>query len=50
MLHLKYKEVSQDQIYNPNTGDDVPSTTTYDYRVNVNPTYIKFSLNFYFKK
>ena len=50
LLHLKYKYEVDEIVYNPDTGEDVPSTTTYEYKFNLNPTYAKLSLNFYFSK
>jgi hypothetical protein len=48
LLHLKYKHEVDDEVYNPDIGDYIPTTTTYDYKFNFNPTYVKISLNFYF--
>lgn len=50
LLHLRFKEEYNDELYNPNTGNYVSSKTKYDYKFNFNPTYIKLSLNFYFTK
>lgn len=50
LLHLKYKKEIDDEVYNPDTGIYTPSKTTYDYRYNISPTYIKLSLCFYFGK
>jgi hypothetical protein len=50
LLHLKYKNEVDDEVYNPNTGDDILLKKTYDYSFNLNPTFVKLSLNFYFGK
>jgi hypothetical protein len=50
LLHAKYKDEYTDEVYDPNTGGYTPSTTTYDYKININPTYGKIALNFYFGK
>jgi len=50
LLHVKYHDEYEDQIYDPNIGGYVPSTTTFDYKLNINPTYSKVSLNYYFGK
>jgi len=43
-----YEEKYQTQIYNPNTGNYEDSEIDYKYKLNVNPTYVKLSFNFYF--
>ncbi|HBX50038.1 MAG: hypothetical protein A2275_17755 [Bacteroidetes bacterium RIFOXYA12_FULL_35_11] len=50
LLRLKYKDTEEDLIYNPQTGNYVPSTTTNDYRFNLSPTYVRISFNYYFDK
>ncbi|HNW98603.1 MAG TPA: hypothetical protein PKK00_09365 [Bacteroidales bacterium] len=49
-LHLKYKYEDDVLVYDPNLGTDVSTKRTYDNKYNLNPTYIKLSLNFYFDK
>ena len=50
LFRLKYKDAEDVEVYNPNTNDFVSSTRTYDYKFNLQPTYVKLSLNFYFSK
>lgn len=49
-LHVKYKEEHNNRAYDPNTNNYIDLTTTYDYKLNLYPTYVKLSFNFYFGK
>lgn len=48
LLHANYEEKYKTQIYNPNTGYYEDSYHTNKYHVNINPTFVKISFNFYF--
>lgn len=47
-LHAKYKTSYETDFYNPIIGDYQETTVDYDYKFNLNPTYSKIALNYYF--
>ena len=47
-LRVKYEDSYETTVFNPNTGTNESSDVDMDYRVNMSPTFSKFSLNFYF--
>lgn len=47
-LHVDFVETSDRNYYNPDTGELEPTEYIYDYRYNLNPTFTKISLNYYF--
>ncbi len=47
-MRLNYKDEQETTVYNPIDGSNVASTSTYDMKLNMSPTFSKISLNFYF--
>ena len=47
-LHLNYVQTRERSVYNPMTSDWEPTEIKYDYNYNMNPTFSKISLNYYF--
>lgn len=47
-FHLKYKEETERQTYNPYTGDPEELDVETDVNFALNPTFSRISLNFYF--
>jgi hypothetical protein len=47
-IHAKYKDSYEDEIYDPEIGDYRPTEVENIMKFNLNPTYTKVSLNFYF--
>jgi len=49
-LNINYAHTSETEIYNPTTEVYEPSEMTRDFNLNLNPTYSRVSLNYYFGK
>jgi len=47
-FRLKYNNVQNVQLYNPNDGSNYASENVYESKVKMNPTFTRISLNFYF--
>ena len=47
LINLSYNQSFDDSVFNPNTGEFVPTTTTVDGSLTVSPTFSRVSLNFY---
>jgi len=47
-LHVNYVQTRERPVYNPINREWEPSEIIYDYRYNLNPTFTKISLNYYF--
>lgn len=50
LLHLNFKQEKDDSVTDPNTGNPVDFVRVNSTKMNFNPTYTRFSLNFYFGK
>ncbi|MEI7595655.1 MAG: hypothetical protein WCK02_07905 [Bacteroidota bacterium] len=50
ILNYKYEKETDVSVYDGNTGTNVQTKRKYEYTYNLNPTYMKISLNFYFNK
>ncbi len=49
-IHVSYKGEDNGVAYNPITGESKAVLTEYDYKFNMNPTYSRISLNYYFSR
>lgn len=47
-IRFKFEDTDQTTVYNPVTGVDQPSESTYRMKLNMSPTFSKISLNYYF--
>ncbi|MCD4792991.1 MAG: hypothetical protein K8R54_07155 [Bacteroidales bacterium] len=47
-LHFKYNNTYDSYFWNPDTGDDQRTEITDDMKLNMNPTFSKISVNYYF--
>ncbi len=47
-LTIKNKTERERILFDPNTGDDVITTIKQNLKLNINPTYARMTLNFYF--
>ncbi len=47
-LHVKYNDTYDSEFYNPDTGNDQDTEIENDIKLNLNPTFSKISLNYYF--
>ncbi len=48
LLNGGYEEKQDNFVYNPITGEYVNTDCFYNYKINLTPTFIKISFNFYF--
>lgn len=47
-FHFKFTDEYETEVYNPETGEVIPSTVDSEYNANLSPTYARLSFNFYF--
>ena len=47
-FNFNYEYIDEYEFVDYNTGQTIILEDTYDFKLRINPTYAKFSLNFYF--